>query len=418
MNNLRQDLRQAFGLEQDTLGDINGIRQRLMRNALARRDASSKRLSWASGVATVLLAVIVIATFAYIRAGSQPRVTPGAIPRTTATPSSAETPSPTPLSQQITVPDSTPLILYHDPAMFDQIDGMTWDGKTRGRIGAGAIRGGYANPPGTFYSTSNDIRDRSGKVLISFDPTQGQPFWADDGRSYCSLGRTGARDVTSVGELRIGVPGQALRSVARIGSFPWAGSNGGGPYVIACSIQGDRAVVVQSGGQGIGTRQFWVVRLSTGQILWSRTPAEATATGLVQIVASHDGQYIAENRGGDPAQDTIIYGPTGSVVGSIGRWINAFSWDGSLGVTSPRPGSAGAVSVQNWRDGTTLWSGPTGSGYFYWQSSAEPGGTRLAIGILDPQFRQTTGFAPVDLFVVAADGHVVFEQKNIYLFIG
>jgi hypothetical protein len=204
--------------------------------------------------------------------------------------------------------------------------------------------------------------------------------------------------------------------VARIGSFYSAGSNGGGPYVIACSIQGDRAVVVQSGGQGTGTRQFWVVRLSTGQILWSRTPAEATASGLVQIVASHDGQYIAENRGGDPAQDTIIYGPTGSVVGSIGRWINAFSWDGSLGVTSPRPGSAGAVSVQNWRDGTVVWSGPTGSGYIYWQGSAEPGGARLAIGILDPQFPQTTGFAPVDLFVVAADGHVVFAQKNIYLF--
>jgi hypothetical protein len=417
MNNVRQDIRQAFGLEQEALGDLAGTRQKLMRNALAQRDSSSKRLSWAAGTAAALLAVMVIATFAYIRAGSQSRVMPGATPQATATPSPTAAPSPTPLSQQIAVSDSTPLILYHDPATFDQIDGMTWDGKTRGRIGAGAMRGGYANPPGTLYSTSNDIRDRSGKVLITFDPTQGQPFWADDGRSYCSLGRTGARDTTSVGELQVGVPGQPLRSVARIGSFPWAGSNGGGPYVAACSIQGDRAVVVQSGGQGIGTSQFWVVRLSTGQILWSRTPAEATGTGLAQIVASHDGQYIAENRGGDPAPDTIIYGANGSAVGHIGRWINAFSWDGALGVTSPLPGSTGAVSVQSWRDGTVLWSGPTGSGYRYWQASAEPGGTRLAVGILDPQFPQTTGFAPVDLFVIAGDGHVVFEQQNNYLFI-
>jgi hypothetical protein len=415
MNNLRQDIRQAFGLEQDALGDLTEARQRLMRNALAAHEGSSKRLSWAAGVVAVLLALIVIGTFAYIKAGSQPRVTPGATPR--ATPSPAVAASPTPLSRQIAVPDATPLILYHDPALFDQVDGMTWDGKTRGRIGAGAIHGGYANPPGTLYSTSNDIRDRSGKVLITFDPTQGQPFWADDGRSYCNLGRSGARDATSVGDLQVGVPGQPLRSVARIGSFAPAGSNGGGPYVISCSIQGDRAVVVQSGGQGIGTRQFWVVRLSTGQVIWSRTPPEST-TGLVQIVASRDAQYIAENRGGDPAQETIIYGPTGSEVGRIGRWINAFSWDGAVAVTSPRPGSTGATSVQNWRDGTMLWSGPTGSGYVYWQASAEPGGTRLAIGILDPQFPQTTGFAPVDLFVVAADGHVVFEQKNIYLFIG
>jgi hypothetical protein len=221
-----------------------------------------------------------------------------------------------------------------------------------------------------------------------------------------------------VGELQVGVPGQPLRSVARIGSFPWAGSNGGGPHVIACSIQGDRAVVVQSGGQGIGTSQFWVVRLSTGQILWSRIPAESTTGPGVQIVASHDGQYIAENRGGDPAQDTTIYGPDGAALGHIGRWVNAFSWDGSLGVTSPRLGSTGAVSVQNWRDGTVVWSGPIGSGYTYWLASAEPGGSRVAVGVLDPQFPQTTGFAPVHLYVVAADGHVLFEQTNTHPFIG
>jgi len=35
---------------------------------------------------------------------------------------------------------------------------------------------------------------------------------------------------------------------------------------------------------------------------------------------------------------------------------------------------------------------------------------------LDPAYPQTGGFAPVDLFVVGADGTVTLEKKDVVLF--
>lgn len=79
-------------------------------------------------------------------------------------------------------------------------------------------------------------------------------------------------------------------------------------------------------------------------------------------------------------------------------------------------GSFGAVpSIVDWRSGQTIWTCPN-SEFKYWQSFPEPGGSHLAIGVLDPAYPQTGGFAPVDLFVVGADGVVVFEKKDVTLF--
>ena len=39
----------------------------------------------------------------------------------------------------------------------------------------------------------------------------------------------------------------------------------------------------------------------------------------------------------------------------------------------------------------------------------------MAVGLRDPAFPQTTGFAPVDLYVVLADGRLVLQRNNIYL---
>jgi hypothetical protein len=320
-------------------------------------------------------------------------------------PSSTAESSPTALGAQLDVPDATPVILYHDPANFDQVDGMTWDGARRGKVGSGLAMGGIPNSQGTKYVIGAAIRDRSGHVVASVDSLNTVVFWADDGLRYCGLARTASRDVASSAQLQLVVPGQAAHKVAQVGTFQPASHNGGGPYLVACSIAGDRAVIVQSGGQGLGTRQYWVVQLSTGRVLWTRVPDEE-----VQLVVSHDGALIAE----DGTGRSTVYDPTGKILAHVNGWVNLFSWDGSLAVTSAS-WLVGPVAVTRWRDGTTVWKGPDGSGYGYWEGVAEPGGSHMALGLRDPEFPQTSGFAPVDLYVVSADGTVGLTVKNTYL---
>ncbi len=185
--------------------------------------------------------------------------------------------------------------------------------------------------------------------------------------------------------------------------FGSAGLDGGGPSVFGCSPGGDRALVVQSAGQGVGVANVWVVQLSTGRIVWT------TGSGT-WIAASHDVRYVAV---ANVAFQSTIYGPTGAAVARLASTVFAFSWDGTLVVTAQSYGAA--PSIVNWSDGHAVWTCPD-STLKYWESFAEPGGSHIAVGVLDPAYPQTGGFAPVDLFVVGADGIVAFERKDVTLF--
>jgi hypothetical protein len=335
-----------------------------------------------------------------------------------AQPSPSQTASPTPLSTQVNVPDSTPLILYHDPANFDQLDGTTWDGALRGKVGSGVTNGGIPNSAGTRFTVGGDVYDRTGRVVANI-PLDGKSFsgiWADDQAHYCGVARISPDAPTNgePGTLQVALPGEKPRDITRIGTFYPRGFDAGGPRVAACSLQNDLAIVAESGGQGIGTVQFWAIQLSTGRVLWSHKPA-ASDTGVILAVASPDGRYVAENHGAQSGPQATIYGPDGAAVAHFAGWVEAFSWNGSLAVVGGT-WTGGPVKVFRWRDQETVWAGPAGTGYGYWQGVAEPGGTRLALGLRDPEFPQTGGFAPVDLYVVSADGTVGFERKNTYLF--
>jgi photosystem II stability/assembly factor-like uncharacterized protein len=83
MDKLRDDLRVLYSRQQAELGDMHEARQRVIRVALADRDEPvAGRLHFAAGIAAVLLAALVVGTFAYIRAGganhvvAQPKVSP------------------------------------------------------------------------------------------------------------------------------------------------------------------------------------------------------------------------------------------------------------------------------------------------------------------------------------------------------
>ena len=398
MTRLRDDLHQAFEHEQSALGDVADARHRLVRSALAGPHRGEARgLQWAAAVAAILIAALVVATFTIAKLGHQARGVPAATPSPTAQA------SPTPLQQAPDVPASTPLILYHDPADFDQLDGITWDGQTSGRLGAGATGGGNANPQGGYYATVSDIRDRSGNVVGSFLAKSLPIFWADDGVHFCDVVRASSSGGSTVGVLQIEAPGEPPRDVRSVGVFGPLASNAGGPVIVACSLAGDRAVVYQAGGQGIGVVELWVIQLSTGRMIWH-------GGGGAWIAASHDGRFVALSPA--PGQPTKIYGPDGAQAGESQDEVFAFSWDGNLAVVA---GSFGAApSIVDWRTGQTIWTCPNGA-FKYWVAFPEPGGSRLAIGVLDPAYPQTGGFAPVDLFVVGSDGVVVFEKKDVTL---
>jgi photosystem II stability/assembly factor-like uncharacterized protein len=73
MDELGRHVSDAFEKEQAELGDLGRTRERLMRDAMATREpGGGSRTQFAAGVAALVLAALVVATFAYIRAGSQP----------------------------------------------------------------------------------------------------------------------------------------------------------------------------------------------------------------------------------------------------------------------------------------------------------------------------------------------------------
>ena len=174
-------------------------------------------------------------------------------------------------------------------------------------------------------------------------------------------------------------------------------------------------MVVQSGGQGVGVAQYWVVRISTRQVLWTHNFASGNAP--MTLVASHDSRFIAENSVTASGDETsVIYSGDGSRIRQLNASVTAFSWDGSTMVLSSQraPQPAWVASL----DGNRVsWAAPTANGAYVWSAKAQPNGGGLAIGLADrnlPASAQAPGYPPVDLYVVAAGGAVVATLRKVY----
>ena len=75
MDKLQDDLRALYDRQQGELGNVQAARRRVMQAALADRDEPVVgRLHFAAGIAAVLIAALVVVTFAYIRAGNRPHL--------------------------------------------------------------------------------------------------------------------------------------------------------------------------------------------------------------------------------------------------------------------------------------------------------------------------------------------------------
>jgi len=402
MRKLGDDVRRAFDREQATLGEVGDARHRLVHNALIARDIPDSRgLQWAAGIAAMLIAVIVIVTFAIARANSHSNVLPAA------TPSPKALASPTPLTNVLNVPDSTPIITFGDPAKPDQIDGITWDGKLSGVLPYQPV--GSGNPTNNLFATATEIRDRHGKLVASgnFGAKYFAGIWADDEIHFCQMvpfdnpGSGGLATTLRIVDARTG----GARDVVKVGTL----YNQTFVSVAACSVEFDRAVVYQSGGQGMGIAQYWVVSLSTGKVLWTNNSQETTA--LVRLVSSRDSEYVADStatvNGGQTTWTTTIFGPDGATLSHLDGSVLSFSWDDSLAVVDSGSGPARVVTV---RGGRTVWTGPAGFGVN--EVVAQPHGSSLALWLY-PLVQPGNGSpAPRELYVIAADGRVLAHIHN------
>jgi len=395
MTKLREDVRKAFEHEQAALGDVAGVHHQLMHRAMeARIEPRSNRLQLAAVLAALLIAAIVITTFVLIRGNARSHATPAS--------------SPTAVARGLTVSDSTPILVYYELVNFEKVTAITWDGTAAGTLPF-AANDYVSNPTGTLFASGGEIRDRKGTVIAEghFGAKFFSGTWADDEFHFCQV--VPFDYLTPNGTpatLQLVAPGQAPKDIANVGRVYEQTSL----RVAACSVEFDRAVVVQSGGQGIGTAQYWVVQLSTGKILWTRNFQESKGSPI-QVVSSRDGQTIAESQG----QSTTLFGLDGAVIGHLAGAVQIFCWDGSLALVDTGT-SSGPAKIVRVSDGSTVWSGPSGAGFYVYDSAAQPDGASIAVGIHNPVYVDYKGFngPGVDLYIVAPDGHVVEELKELY----
>jgi hypothetical protein len=407
MEKLRNDIKAVFSRQQSGLGYTAGVSDRLLRQALApapvrRSLAPQLAAALATLVLGAALAYVVVVTHGHLKSQSPvTRVMPSVRPSASAT----AIPAPTPLARTFVVPSTTPALLYFDPVDSQQVDGVTWDGAQRGRIGdLGSASSLYQNPSGTLFSTFRDIRDRSGQVVAaSMTLGNNKGFtWADDGQHYCQIVSRSAIPPAGgePGTLRVITISGSVRNVAQVGVM----GDQFGSGVTACSFERDRAVVTETNSIG-ATTQIWAVQLTTGRILWSRSLASAP----VYVSASRDGQWVAI-----PSVDgamTTIYGSTGAVAGHVNGSVRGFSWDGSLVVLGDYAGARTMVS--RWRDNTVLWTAPQGATYS--QDLPEPGGSRVAVAVMVPGHPQTGGYPTVDVYAISPDGTAVQILSDVSL---
>ncbi len=286
------------------------------------------------------------------------------------------TPSPTSaISASPSVPPTTsgPLIWYMGPS--NDLHGLDWAGKQVKNLSPDIV---IQSPDGTrlrrqpsSQGGSNAVTDAGGNPLGSVLVDQGM-IWADDSRQFCGVTSTPAASY-ALEMLRINGPRDPVGAI----NLPAKSSQT--PVLAACSVLTGRAVVSGQSPYGY-VSSMSTISLSDGHVIYQRSYPNP----LARIVASHDGQYVAEqsasNANGGPV--TLIRQlPSGSVVGQLsGILVQGFSWDGSLviGSTFGNP-SIQEAQVIRWRTHETVWHRCMCPQPHWLVVLAQPGGTKVAV---------------------------------------
>jgi len=289
----------------------------------------------------------------------------------------ALTPSPTSVtSASPSVPPTTsgPLIWYMGPA--NDLHGLDWAGKQVKNLSPdivsqspdGLLLWRRPNVPGG----TSVVNDSDGNPVGSIPDDQVQ-MWADDSRQFCGVTVTSTpTGAYGLEMLRINGPRDPVGPI----NLPAATAEV--PNLAACSVQARQAVVSGQSRYGY-LSSLSLISLSDGHVIYQRSYPNP----LARIVASHDGQYIAEqsasNANGGPV--TLIRQlPSGSVVGQLsGILVQGFSWDGSLVIGSTFGNPSQEAQVIRWRTHETVWHQCMCPQPHWLAVLAQPGGTKLAV---------------------------------------
>jgi hypothetical protein len=264
---------------------------------------------------------------------------------------------------------------------------LDWSGTVVGKLHT--TGGANQAPDGSRLDVAGLGRvDQAGQPVAAVQLDKGGPGWSDDSRHVCLMRTADGGLAQGNGEpawLFAGPIEGPLHRVAQAGQF--GGQSGAG--VSACSFLSDRAVVVET--VIMGASDVWVIKLSTGALLYHRQYAIADTPS---ILASHDGQYLAEQTMAVDAQGAQRQGATlirrvsdGKEVARLdNQTVVAFSWDGTRVVTMPASGSFGTNEARlvDWRSGSILWrlpGPPDTNGGEAAYALPRPNGTDLVVAI-------------------------------------
>ena len=262
-----------------------------------------------------------------------------------------------------------------------------------------------------------------GVVLARYTSIWGrEAMWADDNRHLCYIRDSVREDLTAgQGALMMDIPGGESRVVATVGPISrqlpqvTARTNPGpapvpivkGPHILACSIEANRAVILDEVNSVIKVLQISDGKQLSSHVYRHSFRAPTDPKDAIWLVASRDGRYVAEQFAVDgtskahPAtirdlasQQTVATFQTAQ--------ITAFSWDGSR-VLMEKSGNSAIVDWRSQRVIRQLAGLPSGG-------LARPSSKDMVVCV--PSTRHAFG---CDLYIVreAGDAFQIARSVNV-----
>jgi hypothetical protein len=311
-------------------------------------------------------------------------------PTTTANPGATASASPTAPKVSGPIPVGTPVVLYWRSFAPDGLYAASWSGALYKVPTVDLPQGSLAvqSPDGSRLAIGDTVYDTSSGATtrLPFDATKGDlsVTWADDSRHMCLTRRLPGDGSPS--EISFVSPGSPLKVLGKFGS---QGQQVPGAIVLACSATSNRVVVANVGGDN-DTSDVWVLDTATGAIQYHHTYPTSTKTNGnigVFVVASPDGQYLAETDAATGSSTIRRIADDYVVARLSGMEVHGFSWHGDLVLAAPRPPDFSLVNssmtnpvVIDWHKGTTVWRSPAGAA-FSGRLAAQPGGKAIAFDL-------------------------------------
>jgi hypothetical protein len=375
---LRDDVRKHFEGEAVRYPAPLGLRATALAEARGRA-VERRSPQWIAGAVAILLAVAIVAGLLAASSLRHKNVAP--------------IPANVPPKVSGPIPAGTPVVLYWRTVTADGLYAVSWSGALY-KVPTVSL-GGLAvqSPDGSRLAIGNTVYEtRTGATTqLSFDATTTSVTWADDNRHVCLTRQLPGQGSPS--EISYDLPGSPAVVLGRFGS---QGQQLPGATVLACSATSNR-VVVANVGYGNDTSDLWVLDTATGAVKYHRTyPTSTKTNGNVGafVVASPDGQYLAETDAATGSATIRSISADFVVARLSGMEVHGFSWHGDFVLAAPRPPDYNLVNssatdpvVIDWRTGKTVWHSPAGA-YFVGRLAAQPDGKAIAF---DLRVGQNTG---------------------------